>query len=795
MKRTSWLLPILFYLFLVSPVDAKTKLITTIEPEEASASGAGWRLDNEDMWRPGGTVLAGVPEGTHTIRFMDIPGWTKPADRTVMLIDGRTTLVTGTYTMEGGALQVRIAPQEAIDAGAMWRRVGTDSWRESNDTETGIPPGEYWVEFKEAPGFETPPAKALWIAEGETTVVDVFYPAAEPALEVLLYPPEAAAQGARWRVDGGEWRESGHTLKGLPLGDHLLEFKSVSGWITPPNQTVSIVSGQTTHATGTYIPSSTLCVTLAPQEAVDAGARWRMEGGPWLPSDRCVPLPPGIHLIEFKEVEHWTSPPSQSAASIDGQTVRISGIYVFSAGCLEVLIEPEDVVAKGAKWRVDGGLWFDSGQRVFLSQGEHALEFCDVPGWIRPPETKVMLPSVECIRRVEAYTPAPLSGSLRVMIAPPEAVAAGAQWRRSGTDIWRGSGEPELVPPGLHTVEFKPLSTWKTPPNQDAFVGAGEVVEITGTYILPASLCVTILPPEAIRAGAKWRVDAGPWRESGYVETGLTVGLHTVSFATMSGWTKPADRTVTTTKDETQTLTAVYRPQTGSLRVTINPPEAAAAGAAWRRTGTEVWRKSGTTETGIPVGSHTIEFSDLAGWVKPANRTILIAYNRVTGLTETYRKKTGSLRVMIGPPEAVSAGAKWRRSGTTLWQDSGTTESDVPVGLQTVEFKTIGGWMTPASQKVMIEEDQRTETGAIYTPASGSLQVVIAPQAAIDLGAKWRVDGGPWQESGTTLSGLSVGFHTVSFSTVTGWTKPPNKTVTISKGGTTILKGNYRRAR
>ena len=51
---------------------------------------------------------------------------------------------------------------------------------------------------------------------------------------------------------------------------------------------------------------------------------------------------------------------------------------------------------------------------------------------------------------------------------------------------------------------------------------------------------------------------------------------------------------------------------------------------------------------------------------------------------------------------------------------------------------------------------------------TGSLQVTIVPQGAIDSGATWRVDSGNWQNSSVVLSDLSAVSHTVEFSSVTG---------------------------
>ncbi len=58
--------------------------------------------------------------------------------------------------LEAGSLQVIIEPQEAVDAGAKWRRVGTAAWYDSGHMEMGIPIGEHIVQFKDVPGYIRP---------------------------------------------------------------------------------------------------------------------------------------------------------------------------------------------------------------------------------------------------------------------------------------------------------------------------------------------------------------------------------------------------------------------------------------------------------------------------------------------------------------------------------------------------------------------------------------------------------------------------------------------------------------
>jgi len=69
--------------------------------------------------------------------------------------------------------------------------------------------------------------------------------------------------------------------------------------------------------------------------------------------------------------------------------------------------------------------------------------------------------------------------------------------------------------------------------------------------------------------------------------------------------------------------------------------------------------------------------------------------------------------------------------------------------------------------------------------------VTIAPSGAVSAGAAWQVDGGPSENSGVTVTNLSAGNYTVSFTPVFGWIAPSNQTVTITNGETTTVTGVY----
>jgi hypothetical protein len=151
---------------------------------------------------------------------------------------------------------------------------------------------------------------------------------------------------------------------------------------------------------------------------------------------------------------------------------------------------------------------------------------------------------------------------------------------------------------------------------------------------------------------------------------------------------------------------------------------------------------------------------------------------------------SGSLQVTISPAGAVTAGAQWQVDGGSM-QNSGATVTNLPPGLHTVNYSTVTGWTTPASQLVTVTGNQTLSTNGTYVAGIGSLTVTIDPQGARDAGALWQVDTGGWNNSGDTVSDLIAGSHTVNYSTVTGWTAPASQLVTVTGGQTTTTNGTY----
>ena len=199
-----------------------------------------------------------------------------------------------TPTPTTGAIQTSIQPQDAIDAGARWRVDGGD-WQVSGATVDGLSEGSHSVSYKqEIAGWDTPADDSVIVVPGETKTVYGTYVRQTGSLQVTISPQGAIGAGARWCVDSGAWQKSGDTVGELPVGNHTVTFKSLSGWETPAEQSVSITKNTTAHAFGTYVVWTGLQVTLEPEEAVAAGAKWALDGGEWRESGTAVvDLEPG----------------------------------------------------------------------------------------------------------------------------------------------------------------------------------------------------------------------------------------------------------------------------------------------------------------------------------------------------------------------------------------------------------------------------------------------------------------------------------------------------------------------
>ncbi|MCL1921875.1 MAG: hypothetical protein FWG50_12525, partial [Kiritimatiellaeota bacterium] len=83
--------------------------------------------------------------------------------------------------------------------------------------------------------------------------------------------------------------------------------------------------------------------------------------------------------------------------------------------------------------------------------------------------------------RVARLTVIP-DGTLTATLAPPQAIAQGAQWSIDGGAAWHSSGATLTLRPDAYTVTFASIAGWTTPTNQTASVAPAGAAACTAAY-------------------------------------------------------------------------------------------------------------------------------------------------------------------------------------------------------------------------------------------------------------------------------------------------------------------------
>ncbi len=224
------------------------------------------------------------------------------------------------------SLRVLLVPPSAVADGAVWSFDGGD-WLLTGTLLTGLEPGSHTLQYKALTGWSVKPPETIVLTNGyAVTLTRTYEPTA--TLRINLLPPDAIADGAMWRVDGGSWQSTGTIVSNLDAGIHSVEYATIAGWNSPANETATLGAGEAQVLTRTYTRPS-ITVFIVPNAAVAGtnGARWSIDGGAWTNSGVTIQVPAGIHTISYRALSGWLTPSNAVVNLTNASSTVVTGLY------------------------------------------------------------------------------------------------------------------------------------------------------------------------------------------------------------------------------------------------------------------------------------------------------------------------------------------------------------------------------------------------------------------------------------------------------------------------------------
>lgn len=140
-----------------------------------------------------------------------------------------------------GAISLTVEPAGAREAGAQWRRRGTDAWFSSGDEERDVPVGRHVIEFKPVDGWEPPGETFMDVLIDQTgTGAETYTPAVAANLSVLAYPGHTAHHEVVLQTSDGSSPSLSLELVDPPVGLRL-EGRMLS-YAVPAGAPASVLS-------------------------------------------------------------------------------------------------------------------------------------------------------------------------------------------------------------------------------------------------------------------------------------------------------------------------------------------------------------------------------------------------------------------------------------------------------------------------------------------------------------------------------------------------------------------------
>jgi rRNA maturation protein Nop10 len=237
-----------------------------------------------------------------------------------------------------------------------------------------------------------------------------------------------------------------------------------------------------------------------------------------------------------------------------------------------------------------------------------------------------------------------LSGTLSIDVTPNSGSWTITAYPAGYTGPLSGTGDlaANVAPAGSYTVHYGALAGYTTPADETLAVEPSANTAFTGTYValIFGSLSIDVTPDSG-----SWTLSAyaagytGPTSGSGdLASTAAPVGSYTVTYNVLAGYSAPAAQTLSVAPSANTAFSGPYvpvtygtlsinvTPDTGAWTITVHPPEYT----------TPLSGSGDLSATTAPVGSYTVHYEALAGYMAPSDQTLAVVASANTPFSGAY---------------------------------------------------------------------------------------------------------------------------------------------------------------
>ncbi len=581
----------------------------------------------------------------------------------------------------GGALSVTLTPAGV----GQWRLFGELDWRDSGTSVTGLTSGNYPVQFKPVNGRVTPPLKVLPVSQGAPSATTVDYPAvvgtaATGALTVQIFPEQVG----RWKLQGGTLMNGGSTATSLVPGSYIVEFEPVVGRVSPARREVIVEANKTALISSTYLigdatsgrPAVPVNLSLNGNDpafpAYFYTGQIRTDSGfgtGFVPLDRIVATAAHVLFddgtLSYAEGVRWFFQHQRDAFESTPQIPR--GTYLFQGYAAQRAADRTPGQSSAASRQLDVAVMYffepagRGGQSGFLASNS------SLNTWLTTAREKFIAGyPVEGV-------PAADAGKFHATppVSDPYSFVSGSLFATNAIKTFPGnSGGPVFVTfdDGVHGPAFYPAAIY-----------------LGGT----AETVVRAIDSQVVDLFNRAQISGNGGGNS-------TGGGNTLSSTGVSGTTAFA---------------------IGSATITLNPPEAAAAGAGWKLPGDLAARKSGESAY-LASGEYQVTFTSVAGFATPAPVTVTVNPGDEATMTALYLANT---------PPRISDDA----AGAIKGQDFSYTIRSTPKAASYAATGLPSGLTLDAASGMI--SGKPTGNGTFHVSLTGTLDAATGPAATLTL--------------------------------------------------------------